>query len=318
MSTIDRVRIVEVGPRDGLQNAPKVLPPTLRVELIRRLVQAGCSTIEAAAFVSPDWVPQMAQSADVLRAVLRTGAVRYSALVPNFKGGRQAIEAGADELTVFISASETFSFRNVNCSIDESVARAATVAELARQNRRRLRGIVSCAFGCPYEGVVAYGSVSRAVTSLLAIGCEEIAIADTIGVASAGEVRTRLRDIAREIAVERLAVHFHDTYGQGLSNILASIDLGIRIIDTSIAGLGGCPYAPGASGNVATEDVVYMLDGLGLYTGLDLDALIETVSLICSALDHGETTSRVARAVAATRRHRGPIYERRSATGSSR
>ncbi len=298
MSRPDRVTLVEVGPRDGLQNEPQVLPAATKIALIDRLSAAGLPAIEVGAFVSPRWVPQMADTADVLAGIERRPGVRYPVLVPNLKGFEAALAAGAQEMAVFGAASETFSRKNINCSIAESLERFRPVAEAARAHGVRLRGYVSCALGCPYEGEVAPAAVARVAAALHGLGCAEVSLGDTIGVGTPDRAVAMLRCVAEAVPLEALAVHFHDTYGQALANILACLEQGVAVIDSSVAGLGGCPYAPGAAGNVATEDVLYLLQGLGIETGVDLERLVEAGRFICDALGRA-TRSRVGLARAA-------------------
>ena len=295
-----RVRIVEVGPRDGLQNEPKSVPTAVKVELIERLADAGLPAVEATAFVSPKWVPQMADHSEVLKALRRRPGVAYPVLVPNMKGFEAAAEAGAEEIAVFGAASETFSRKNINASIAESLERFARVAEAARAKGIRVRGYISCVVGCPYEGAVEPEAVAEVAKRLDAMGCYEISLGDTIGVGTPGKVKRMLETVARAVPVERLAVHLHDTYGQALANLYAALDLGVATADSSVAGLGGCPYAKGASGNVATEDVVYLLDGLGVETGVDLAKVYDAGRFICDALGRGPA-SKVAQALASKR-----------------
>lgn len=291
-----RVTLVEVGPRDGLQNEPQPVPTAVKVGLIERLLDAGLTAVEAASFVSPKWVPQMADAAQVMAAVPRRAGVRYSVLTPNLRGAEAALAAGADELVVFAAASESFSHRNINCSIAESIDRFRPVVELARRHGKPVRASVSCALGCPIEGPVSVQAVDDVVQRLLDLGADHIGIADTIGVGTAGQVGRVMEAALRRVPAERLSGHFHDTYGQALANIHASLLLGVHIFDSSVAGLGGCPYAPGATGNVATEDVVYLLQGLGIDCGVDLDRLRAAGRYICQALGR-PTASRVARAL---------------------
>ncbi|MFO0998300.1 MAG: hydroxymethylglutaryl-CoA lyase [Alphaproteobacteria bacterium] len=279
-----QVKIVEVGARDGLQNEATLVPKTVKVELIERLSDAGLRSVEAGAFVSPKWVPQMADTADVLSVVKKRPGVAYPVLVPNMKGFEAAIAASVEEIAVFGAASETFSQKNINCSIKESLDRFVPVAEAAKARGIRVRGYVSCVLGCPYEGAIAPEAVSQVASALHDMGCYEVSLGDTIGVGTPARAQSMLEAVMRCIPVERLAVHFHDTYGQALANILASLECGIAVVDSSVAGLGGCPYAKGASGNVASEDVVYMLHGLGIETGIDLDALAEVGWFITEAL----------------------------------
>ncbi|MFO1425076.1 MAG: hydroxymethylglutaryl-CoA lyase [Candidatus Competibacteraceae bacterium] len=296
-----QVRIVEVGPRDGLQNEREIVPTTVKLALIDQLAAAGLKTIEAGAFVSPKWVPQMADSAAVLAGIHRRPGVSYPVLVPNPQGLEAALAAGATETAVFGAASETFSRRNINCSIAESLDRFRPVVELAQQHGVKVRGYVSCALGCPYEGAVAPEKVAEVASALYAMGCYEISLGDTIGVGTPGQTQRMLEAVARTVPMDCLAGHYHDTYGQALVNIYASLELGLATFDASIAGLGGCPYAAGASGNVATEDVIYLLNGLGIETGVDLDALVTAAAFISEALNR-PPTSKVARALLAKTR----------------
>jgi len=294
------VRIVEVGPRDGLQNEPQSVPTAVKVELIERLADAGLPAVEATAFVSPKWVPQMADHSEVLKALRRKPGVSYPVLVPNMQGFEAAVAAGAEEIAVFGAASETFSRKNINASIAESLERFAPVAGAARAKGIRVRGYVSCVVGCPYEGAVKPEAVAEVAKRLDAMGCYEISLGDTIGVGTPGKVKRMLETVARAVPVERLAVHLHDTYGQALANLYAALELGVATADSSVAGLGGCPYAKGASGNVATEDVVYLLDGLGVETGVDLAKVYDAGRFICDALGR-EPASKVAKALASRR-----------------
>jgi len=295
-----RVTIVEVGPRDGLQNEAATLPVETKVELIERLGEAGLRIIEAGAFVSPKWIPQMADSGEVLKRLRRRPGVRYPVLVPNERGYADARAAGADEVAVFAAASDTFSRRNVNCSIDESLERFRPVCAQAKTDGVRVRGYISCVLGCPYEGAVPVAAVVRVAESLAAMGCGDVSLGDTIGVGTPGAARALLKAVAASVPMDRLGVHFHDTYGQALANILACLEEGVATIDASVAGLGGCPYAKGASGNVGTEDVAYMLRGLGIETGIDLDRLVDTGIFIARALDRAPA-SKTAQALAAKR-----------------
>lgn len=297
MSSREFVRIVEVGPRDGLQNEARSVPASIKIELIERLANAGLRYIEATACVSPKWVPQMADHSEVLRGIRRSPGVIYSALTPNLKGFEEALAAGADEVAVFTSASETFSQKNVNCSIAESFKRFGPVLDAAHLSGIPVRGYVSCVLGCPYEGVVAPDKVSDVARRLFEIGCREISLGDTIGVGTANQTKTLVSAVAKHIPVSRLAGHFHDTYGQALANIYASLEVGVRTFDSSVGGLGGCPYAPGALGNVATEDLLYLLGGMEFETGIDMQRLVEAGAFICTHLGI-ETQSRVARASA--------------------
>ncbi len=292
-----RVKMVEVGPRDGLQNEPETVPTALKIELIERLAEAGLTVVEAGAFVSPSWVPQMADTAEVLAALARRPGVSYPVLVPNMKGFEAARRAGVEEIAVFGAASESFSQRNINCSIAESLERFRPVAEAARGAGISLRGYVSCVLGCPYEGEIAPEAVAEVAARLFGLGCDEISLGDTIGVGTPARARAMVEAVAARVPLERLAVHFHDTYGQALANILACLELGVASVDSSVAGLGGCPYAKGASGNVASEDVLYMLNGLGIETGVDLDKLVAAGRGICAHLRR-QPASKVARALA--------------------
>ena len=294
-----KVRIVEVGPRDGLQNEPVILSPEIRIALIERLAAAGLTVIEAGSFVSSQRVPQMADTARVLAGLSGTGGLRCPVLVPNRQGLERALAAGAREIAVFAAASETFSARNLNCSIAESLQRYRQVCDLALRTGVRIRGYISCALGCPFEGEIPPQAVSAVAEELQQMGCAEISLGDTIGVGTPGQAVDLVSEVARHIPIERLAGHFHDTYGQALANILAVMELGMAIFDSSVAGLGGCPFAPGAAGNVATEDLLYMLDGLGIETGVDLAAVATAGHFACTALHH-PTRSRVARALAAS------------------
>ena len=291
------VEIVEVGPRDGLQNEPASLPAAVKVALIERLAEAGCRVVEAGAFVSPKWVPQMADTAEVLAALRRRPGVRYPVLVPNLKGLERALAAGVEEIAVFGAASETFTQRNINCSIAESLERFAPVCRQALAAGLRVRGYVSCVLGCPYEGAVPVEKVAEVAAALDALGCAGISLGDTIGVGTPLKARAMLAAVAERVPLERLAVHFHDTYGQALANILACLELGVATVDAAVAGLGGCPYAKGASGNVATEDVVHMLNGLGIETGIDLEKLAAAGAAICAELGR-PPASKVALALA--------------------
>ena len=273
MKLPQRVRIVEVGPRDGLQNEKAIVPTAVKVALIDGLADAGLMTIEAAAFVSAKWVPQMADSAQVMAAIRRKPGVRYSVLTPNLKGFEAALAAGCDEVAVFVAASETFSQKNINCGIAQSLERARPVAQAAMAHGVRLRGYVSCVLGCPYEGDVAPQRVRDVAASLAALGCHEISLGDTIGTGTAGSTQALIACVSEVMPTTALAGHFHDTYGQALANIYVAMEMGVATFDSSVAGLGGCPYARGATGNVATEDVLYMCNGLGIETGIDMARL---------------------------------------------
>lgn len=280
----DRVRIVEVGPRDGLQNEASALPVEARIAFIEALAEAGLRTIEAGSFVSPRWVPQMAGTAEVLQGLRPRTDVAYPVLVPNMTGFEAARAAGATEVAVFGAASESFSRHNINCSIAESLDRFRPVCGAALAAGLRVRGYVSCVLGCPYEGEVAPSAVARVASELAALGCYEVSLGDTIGVGTPRKARAMLDAVARQVPMPALAVHFHDTYGQALANILACLEAGVAVVDSAAAGLGGCPYAAGASGNVATEDLVYMLDGMGVHTGVQLGRVLAAGRLVSAAL----------------------------------
>jgi len=292
------IRIVEVGPRDGLQNEPTPVSVAARIALIEGLVDAGIRTVEAGSFVSPKWVPQMAETAAVLAGLKRKDGVRYPVLVPNLQGLEAAEAANAKDISIFAAASESFSKKNINCSIAESLDRFRPVAARALEQERRLRGYVSCVLGCPYEGAIAPEAVARVAKALYEMGCEEISLGDTIGTGTPLKAQRMIETVAKHVPMRQLAVHFHDTYGQALANILATLEMGIAVIDSSVAGLGGCPYAKGASGNVATEDVVYMLDGMGIATGIDLDRLAKVGRFVLQQLAR-PPASKVAQALAA-------------------
>jgi isopropylmalate/homocitrate/citramalate synthase len=291
------VRLVEVGPRDGLQNESGEVPTAARIELIDRLADAGLKTIESGSFVSPKWVPRMADTAEVMAGIRRRDDVSYPVLVPNMKGLEAAIAAGAGEIAVFGAASESFSRKNINCSIAESLDRFRPVCEAALKQGMRVRGYISCVLGCPYEGTVESSAVAAMAGDFMAMGCYEVSLGDTIGVGTPLAARTMVDRVAEVVARDRLAVHFHDTYGQALANILACLERGIAVIDSSVAGLGGCPYAKGATGNVASEDVLYMLEGMGVETGVDLKRLAAAGQFISDLLGR-PSGSRVARAMA--------------------
>lgn len=273
---IDHVHIVEVAPRDGLQNVSATVPAAVKIELIDRLGACGLRTIEATSFVSPKWVPQLADAAEVYAGIRKLRDVRYPVLVPNLQGYQRARAAGASDVAVFTAASETFNQRNTNAGIDESISRFRPVLDAAKADGVSVRGYVSTVLGCPYQGAVAVGDVVRVAKALFDLGCSDISLGDTIGVGTPRQAAAMLRAVATEVPMRALAVHFHDTWGQALANILACLDEGVRAVDCSVAGTGGCPYAKGASGNVATEDVVYMLHGMGMGTGVDLSALAQT------------------------------------------
>jgi isopropylmalate/homocitrate/citramalate synthase len=290
------VRIYEVGPRDGLQNEKHLVPADVKIALIDRLAQAGLSAIEATSFVSPKWVPQMADAAEVMAGIARKEGVSYPVLVPNEKGMEGALAAGAKEVAIFTAASETFAQKNINCSIADSIVRFRPVMEMARENGVRVRGYVSCVAGCPYEGHVPPAKVAEVAGMLREIGCYEISLGDTIGVGTPRQIRALLDIVMKSVPLNELALHCHDTFGQALANIYAGIEAGIEVIDSSVGGLGGCPYAPGAAGNVATEDVLYMLKGMGIDTGADLMQVVETAWFISGRLGR-EPVSKVAKAM---------------------
>ncbi|MDY0014547.1 MAG: hydroxymethylglutaryl-CoA lyase [Rhodocyclaceae bacterium] len=298
MSLPTSVRIVEVGPRDGLQNEKQVVPTATKVELIARLGRAGLKSIEATSFVSPKWVPQMGDNAEVMATIERLPGVDYPVLTPNFKGFEAALAAGAKEVAVFTAASEAFSQKNTNCSIAESLTRFEPVLAAAAQAGIKVRGYVSCVVGCPYDGAVAPEAVAAVAGQLMAMGCYEVSLGDTIGVGTPGQTRRMLDAVIKQVPVSKLAGHFHDTYGMAIANIYAALEAGVAVFDSSVAGLGGCPYAKGATGNVATEDVVYLLNGLGLETGIDLPTLVETAHWISGQLGR-PCGSRVGAAMAA-------------------
>lgn len=292
------VRLWEAGARDGLQNEKQAVPTAIKIQLIERLADSGLKYIEAASFVSPKWVPQMADGAEVMAGLKRKRGVIYQALTPNLKGLAQAEAASFTDIAVFAAASESFSMRNINCSIAESLERFLPVCEAAIAHGLKVRGFVSCALGCPFEGAVAPAKVAEIAAALIEMGCYEVALGDTIGVGTPKAVKQAIEACSMRLPLHRIGVHFHDTYGQALANIYAALEEGIDAIDASVAGLGGCPYAPGATGNVATEDVVYMLDGLGIASGVDLEALVKTAWWISDHLGR-PPVSRVARAMAA-------------------
>ncbi|MEM6190569.1 hydroxymethylglutaryl-CoA lyase [Shewanella scandinavica] len=293
----DRVSIFEMGVRDGLQNEVAV-PTAAKIALIESLAGAGLKRIEAGSFVSPKWVPQMADSADVLKQIQRQSGVVYSALTPNVKGFELALDAKASEVAIFGAASQSFSQRNINCSIEESIERFIPLMELAKAHNMPVRGYVSCVLGCPYEGEIAVSEVARVSEILYKMGCYEISLGDTIGIGTPQKARRMLQTVSERVPIEKLALHFHDTYGQALANILACLDLGVRVFDSSVAGLGGCPYAKGASGNLATEDLVYMLHGMGFETGIDLQKLALAGQAISTQLNRNNG-SKVATALLA-------------------
>ncbi len=290
-----RVKIVEVGPRDGLQNEARELPTAIKVELIERLADAGLPAVEATAFVSPKWIPQMADHTEVLARVRRKPGVSYPVLTPNLKGFEAARAAGATEVAIFGAASEAFSRKNINCSIAESLERFRPVVAAAKTHGIKVRGYVSCVLGCPYEGEVQPQKVAEVAGTLYDMGCYEVSLGDTIGTGTPGRTKAMIEACAKRVPLEKLAGHYHDTYGQALANIYASLEMGVATFDASVAGLGGCPYAAGASGNVPTEDVVYLMNGLGVGTGVDLRRLVEIGRWICGVLGR-EPSSKVNRA----------------------
>jgi hydroxymethylglutaryl-CoA lyase len=295
VTVTDSVRLVEVGPRDGLQNEKGEVPTAVKVELIERLADAGLPAVEATAFVSPRWVPQMADHTEVLERIRRRPGVDYPVLAPNLKGFEAARAAGAQEVAIFGAASEAFSKKNINCSIAESLERFRPIASESKKYGIRVRGYVSCVLGCPYEGDVPPQRVAEVAAALHEMGCYEVSLGDTIGVGTPGKTKAMIEACAERVPIARLAGHYHDTYGQALANIYASLELGVRTFDASVGGLGGCPYAAGASGNVATEDVVYMMNGLGLRTGVDLAKLVGIGRWICRILGR-EPSSKVNKA----------------------
>ncbi|WP_404367256.1 hydroxymethylglutaryl-CoA lyase [Marinobacter sp.] len=310
MTLPKHVRLVEMGPRDGLQNEPgPVIATAVKTELIERLATAGLSHIEAASFVSPKWVPQMGDAAEVMAGIERRPGVRYSVLTPNLRGFENALAAGVDEVAVFAAASESFSQKNINCSIAESLERFRPVMEAARKEGIAVRGYVSTVIDCPYEGSISPGQVAVVARDLAALGCHEISLGDTIGTGTPLKAKRMLEAVAREVPMERLAAHFHDTYGQALANLYAVMEEGIAVIDASVAGLGGCPYARGASGNVATEDVLYMLNGLGIETGVDLEKLVDAGAWITCQLKR-RNGSKVGQALAGP--DNGNVQKRKS------
>ncbi|HLX80321.1 MAG TPA: hydroxymethylglutaryl-CoA lyase [Burkholderiales bacterium] len=293
-----RVRIVEVGPRDGLQNEKSEVPTAIKLELIERLADAGIRSVEATAFVSPKWIPQMADHTEVLERIRRKPGVSYPVLTPNLKGFEAAKAAGATEVAVFGAASEAFSKKNINCSIAESLERFRPVVEAARKSDVKVRGYISCVVACPYEGEVRPAKVAQVAGALYDMGCYEVSLGDTIGAGTPKKTQAMIEACMQRVPAEKLAGHYHDTYGQALANIYASLELGVATFDSSVSGLGGCPYAKGASGNVATEDVLYMLEGLGIETGIDLDKVVEIGAWISSCLKR-EPGSKAGRAIAA-------------------
>ena len=296
MTMPSRVKLVDVGPRDGLQNEKQTVPAAIKIELVHRLQDAGLTEIEVTSFVSPKWVPQMADNAEVMAGIQRKAGVRYSALTPNMKGFEAALLSKPDEIVVFAAASEAFSQKNINCSIEESIERFAPVVEAARNAGIFVRGAMSCVVGCPYEGEVPPSSVERLAQLMKGIGVQHIGVADTIGVGTPKKVQAAMEATLKHYDLNDVSGHFHDTYGQAVGNTLASLEMGVWQFDTSVAGLGGCPYAKGATGNVATEEVVYMLHGMGIETGIDLDKLVDAGAFISDFLQR-KSNSRVATAI---------------------
>ena len=292
------VKIVEVGPRDGLQNEKQPIDEATRITFIEQLAETGLSYIEAGSFVNPKWVPQMAGSDAILKGISRKPDVTYAVLTPNLKGYERALASGATEVAVFGAASEAFMQTNTNCSIEEGLDRVQVIMDAAQKDNITVRGYVSCVLGCPYEGDIAPGKVRDVAQRLLEMGCYEISLGDTVGFGTPGKVTQLLDIVSSKVPMDKLAVHFHDTYGQALANIYAALQSGVRVIDSSVAGLGGCPYAKGAAGNVATEDLVYMLNGLGIHSGVDLDALITVGNAMSEKLGR-ISGSKVARAMTA-------------------
>lgn len=295
MNLPSHVRIVEVGPRDGLQNEKQSIPTSAKIQLIDNLADAGLNYIEAGSFVNPKWVPQMADSGDVFSGITRKPGVTYAALTPNLQGYERAIAVNATEVAIFAAASEAFSQKNINCSINESIQRFQALIDVANTQHIPVRGYISCVAGCPYSGEVDVQTVASIAKELLAMGCYEISLGDTIGVGTAGQIKHLIETLARDIPIEKIAAHMHDTYGQALANIYAALEMGVSVIDSSVAGLGGCPYAAGATGNVATEDVVYLLNGLGIEHGVNLEKLIYAGNAISAVLNK-PSNSRVAQA----------------------
>lgn len=289
-----RVKVVEVGARDGLQNETQTVPAAVKLELIRRLTDAGLKDVEATSFVSPKWIPQLADAAEVMSGLARKSGVSYPVLVPNLQGLERALAAGAREIAVFTAASDAFNRKNINCTILESLERIGPVVQEARAKKLPARGYVSCVLGCPYQGAVAINDVVHVALALVDMGCNEISLGDTIGIGTPRRAREMLQACADAVGMEKLAVHFHDTRGQALANVYACLDAGVRVVDASVAGLGGCPYANGASGNLATEDLVYMLHGMGFETGVNLEALTDTARWISAQLGR-EPASKLAR-----------------------
>lgn len=296
MNLPKHVRIVEVGPRDGLQNEKQPIPTAAKIALIENLVDAGLTYIEAGSFVNPKWVPQMADSAEVFAGIARKPGVTYAALTPNLQGYERAIAVKANEVAIFAAASEAFSQKNINCSISESIKRFEALVTAARAQQIPVRGYISCVLGCPYSGAVDARQVAQIAKELYSMGCYEISLGDTIGVGTAGQTKKLIDTVAQVVPIDKIAAHMHDTYGQALANIYAALEMGVSVIDASVAGLGGCPYAAGATGNVATEDLVYLLDGLGIEHGVNLEKLIHAGNTISNILGK-PTNSKVAKAM---------------------
>lgn len=294
MSAAEKVRVVEVGPRDGLQNEKRNVPAAIKLELIHRLADCGLPVVEATSFVSPKWIPQLADAAEVMAGLKPLSGVSYPVLVPNMQGLERALAAGAQHIAVFTAASDAFNRKNINCDIAESLARLRPVVEHARERNLPVRAYVSCVLGCPYQGPVPLSDVVGVAQALAEMGCEEISLGDTIGIGTARAARAMVLACADAVPMRQLAVHFHDTRGQALANVYACLETGVRTVDASVSGLGGCPYAKGASGNLATEDLVYMLHGLGFETGVNLDALTQTARWISAQLNR-EPAGRLAR-----------------------
>lgn len=303
MSTIPKsIKIVEVGPRDGLQNEKQTIPAATKIEFINRLSASGLKTVEVTSFVSPKWIPQLADAEEVFKGIEKRPGVSYPVLVPNEKGMQRALDAGAKEVSIFTAASETFNQKNINCSITESIERFKPVMELAAKHNVRVRGYISTVIGCPYEGAIAPDAVANVARQLAAMGCYEISLGDTIGIGTPVKAQRMLAAVAADVPMQKLAVHFHDTYGQALANIHACLELGVAVVDASTSGLGGCPYAKGATGNVATEDVLFMLTGMGIETGVDMKKLLDAGTYISEALGR-RSESKLGRVPADSRRN---------------
>jgi hydroxymethylglutaryl-CoA lyase len=289
------VKIVEVGPRDGLQNEKTIIPTAIKIDFINRLSTTGLSTIETTSFVSPKWIPQLADAGVVLPGIIKNPSVRYPVLVPNIQGTERAISAGAKDIAVFAAATETFSEKNTHCSVADTLKHIDAILQLANKHDISVRGYISCSLGCPYEGIVLPKTVATLARQLSQMGCTEIVLADTIGIGTPNRAQALIHAVAEHVPIQQLAIHFHDTYGQALANIYACLEMGVAVVDSTITGLGGCPYAKGASGNVATEDVIYLLDGMGIETGINFDALI-AVSEFVTTMTNQSPRSKVAQA----------------------